>query len=118
MEDIRSILTLAAPLVISQCAQSGILFIDVLLMGRLGPEALAGGALAVSAFYLCYILSFGVISAAGNLVALAHGANRQLEAVSSIRCGILLSLFLSIGMGILLWNIKPVMLILGQDPMQ
>ncbi|PHM47039.1 multidrug efflux pump AbeM [Xenorhabdus miraniensis] len=116
LDDIRSILILAIPLIISQCAQSGILFIDTLLMGKLGPQALAAGALAISAFYLCYILSFGVISAAGNLVAIYHGAGRRRDIVSAIRCGLLLALLLSFGMGILLWNITPLMLMLGQPP--
>ncbi|MGB2784618.1 MATE family efflux transporter [Psychrobacter sp.] len=116
IKNIRSILYLAVPLIISQCAQSGILFIDTLLLGRLGSKMLASGALALSAFYLCYIISFGIISAAGNVVALAHGANRPEDVVSATRCGILLSLILSLLMGILLWNIAPIMLILGQEP--
>ncbi|WP_167376262.1 MATE family efflux transporter [Xenorhabdus vietnamensis] len=116
LDDVRSILTLATPLIISQCAQSGIFFIDALLMGQLGPQALAAGALAISAFYLCYILSFGVISAAGNLVAIYHGAGRRRDIVSAIRCGLLLALLLSLGMGILLWNVTPLMLMLGQPP--
>ncbi|MDN0083644.1 MATE family efflux transporter [Crenobacter sp. SG2305] len=114
MEDSRAIMALAIPLVLSQFAQTGILFIDTLLMGRLGPASLAGGALALSAYYFCYILVFGAVSASSNLVALAHGAGRRREVVAAVRAGILLSVLLSLLIGMGLWHAKPVMLALGQ----
>ncbi|MCW3478389.1 MATE family efflux transporter [Neisseriaceae bacterium JH1-16] len=114
MEDGRAIMALAVPLVLSQFAQTGILFIDSLLMGRLGPAALAGGALALSAYYFCFILAFGAVAASGNLVALAHGAGRRREVVAAARAGILLSGLLSLLIGVALWHAKPVMLAFGQ----
>lgn len=82
----------------------------MLLMGRLGTEAIAGGALALSAFYLCYILASGMVSASGNLVAIAYGSGARCEVIAYIRGGILLSMILSLGMGTLLRDSAPVML--------
>ncbi len=115
MHDARGIGVLAKPLILSQFAQTGILFIDTLLMGRLGAQALAGGALALSTFYLCYVLAFGLVAAAGNLVAIHHGAGRRRDVVAAVRAGLLLAAAASLGFGVLLWNIHPLMLWLGQD---
>ena len=114
--DASSIFVLALPLVLSNFAQSGILIVDSMLMGQLGAQALAGGALGLSAFYLCYTLSFGVVSASGNLVALAHGAGRRRDVVAAARAGMLVAVGMALLMGTLLWNVKPLMLLLGQDP--
>jgi MATE family multidrug resistance protein len=114
-DDALSIFSLALPLIATQCIQSVTLLVNTFLMGQLGPKALAGGALALSAFYMCYILAFGMVSATGNLVAISYGAGRHQEVISTVRSGLLLSLLISLGMGILLWHSTPLMLALGQD---
>lgn len=116
LSDIYAILTLGFPLILSQCAQTSILFIDAFFMGQLGPQELAGGGLALSAFYLCYMLSFGVISATGNIVSQAHSAGHNHDIIAAVRVGVLLSFVLSLIFGALLWNVKPFMLMLNQDP--
>ncbi|CUA83457.1 putative efflux protein, MATE family [Gulbenkiania indica] len=116
MHEVPSLWRLAWPLILSQLAQSGILFVDSLLMGQLGPAALAGGALALSTYFLVYVLAFGVLSASGTLVALAYGAGKRRRLVAAVRAGLVLGAGLSLLAGVLLWHAEPWMLMLGQAP--
>ncbi|GGY12152.1 MATE family efflux transporter [Paludibacterium paludis] len=116
MQEVRPLWRLAVPLILSQVTWTGILFIDSILMGQLGAAALASGALALSTFFFCYVLGAGVISASANLVSLAHGAGNRDEVASATRAGLIVALFSPLFLGVVLWNAKPLMLALGQDP--
>ncbi|BEV72744.1 MULTISPECIES: MATE family efflux transporter [unclassified Paludibacterium] len=113
--ELRPIITMSAPLILSQAAQIGIMFIDSVLMGRLGPEQLASGALALSSYFFCLVLIVGITSAAGNLVALAHGRGDRRAVVAATRAGLLVSTLLCLLIGTLLWHAEPIMLLLGQQ---
>lgn len=114
--ELRPILAMSLPLILSQAAQMGIMFIDSVLMGRLGPDQLASGALALSTYFFCFVLAYGLSSAAGNLVALAHGRGDRRAVVAATRACLLLSAIMTVLIGTLLWHAEPVMLMLGQDP--
>ncbi|MBV8045526.1 MAG: MATE family efflux transporter [Paludibacterium sp.] len=114
--ELRPILRMSLPLILSQAAQIGIMFIDSILMGRLGPAMLASGALALSSYFFCLVLIFGLCAAAGNLVALAHGRDDKRAVVAATRAGLMTTLTLSILIGSLLWHAEPIMLALGQQP--
>ena len=45
MDEVRATLALAWPMILTNLAQIGMTTTDVMMMGRLGPEALAAGAL-------------------------------------------------------------------------
>ena len=112
--ELRPVFAMSLPLILSQAAQIGIMFIDSILMGRLGPGALAAGALALSSYFFCFVLAYGLSSAAGNLVALAHGRGDRRAIVAATRACLLLSLLMSLVIGVLLWHAEPAMLALGQ----
>jgi MATE family multidrug resistance protein len=116
LTELRPVLSMSLPLILSQAAQIGIMFIDSILMGRLGPESLAGGALGLSSYFFCFVLAYGLSSAAGNLVALAHGRGDRRAVVAATRSCLLLSLMMALVIGIVLWHAEPVMLALGQAP--
>jgi MATE family multidrug resistance protein len=113
--ELRPILAMSLPLILSQAAQIGIMFIDSVLMGRLGPDQLASGALALSTYYFCFVLAYGLSSAAGNLVALAHGRDDRRAVIAATRASLLLSVVMTLLIGIVLWHAEPVMIALGQD---
>ena len=48
--------TLALPLIATQLAQIAILTTDVLMMGWLGPDALAAGALGTNIFFVLWVI--------------------------------------------------------------
>ena len=67
---------LAAPLVLAQLAHVAITTTDVLMMGWLGPEAVAAGSLGTHLFFPVFLLGLGVLAAIGPMTAQALGARR------------------------------------------
>src|SRR5260370_3819764 len=65
---------LAAPLAAAQIAQMLMALTDQVFMGRLGAESLAAGGLGTNLTFLLVVLSQGVLTAIGPLVAQARGA--------------------------------------------
>ena len=112
----RPLLRLSVPLILSQAAQMGIMFIDAVLMGRLGPDALAAGALALASYYLCFVLLYGMSAAGGNLVALAHGRGNRMAVCAATRASLAWSAVMILIISLLLWHALPIMLWLGQAP--
>ena len=68
-------LKLALPLVLTQIASMAIGTTDVLMLGRLGPDALAAAALGLSLFYMPMMFGFGLSSALSPQLAQAIGAD-------------------------------------------
>jgi MATE family multidrug resistance protein len=116
LEELRATFTLAWPLVIAQLAQNMLYTTDVIMMGWLGPEFLAAGALA-SAFMMPILLfGIGIVGAVAPLVAQARGA-RDIKAVRRVvRQGFWVSIVLSALLIPILYQIRPIFGALGQDP--
>ncbi|MFK4811600.1 MATE family efflux transporter [Devosia sp. ZW T5_3] len=69
LREARHIVGLALPLSLVQLAQVAISTTDIVMLGWLGGEALAGGALGFFAFNLLRTMGFGLIVGISNLVA-------------------------------------------------
>ncbi len=65
---------LAAPLAATQLGEIAIETTDVMMLGRLGPEALAAGTLGAHYAFFVLLFGFGVVTAVQPLVAQAKGA--------------------------------------------
>ncbi len=107
------LIKLAYPLVLTQLAQFGIVFTDVVMMGLIGPEALAGAGLGGAVFSLLLIFSTGLITVLTNQVT-SHLQDKTLIQ-QFVHTGLFLSFILFIIFGSLLWNIKPILIMLGQQ---
>jgi MATE family multidrug resistance protein len=70
---------LAAPLALALLAEMAMGLISTLMMGGLGPRALAAGGLATNLFFTCLIILQGALSGTGVLAANAVGGNRMGE---------------------------------------
>lgn len=112
--EIRATLWLAGPVVAAQLAQMSMGFVDTVMVGRLGPEALAGVALGNTTFFFLLIVSMGVVQAVGPMVSQARGAGEKEPIERSVRQGLWLGLVLAIPAVLILWNIAPVLRGLGQ----
>ena len=66
---------LALPLVLAQLAQNTISFVDTLMVGKLGNEALAGIAIGSTVFHFVLIILSGVVLGVSPIVSQAIGAN-------------------------------------------
>ena len=113
--EIRQTLVLAAPLVLTQLAQISMGFVDTVMVGRLGAGDLAGVALGSSVFFTLLMVCMGVVLAVGPMVSQAHGAEDTEPMGRSVRQGLWLGLAMAIPAVALLWNIAPVLRLLGQE---
>lgn len=94
--ELRELGRLAWPLVLAQLAQNGMGFIDTVMVGRLGPDALAAIALGNTVFFFILIGFSAVLFSVGPFVAQAYGGGRRDEAARAVRQGLWLALFLSV----------------------
>ena len=76
-DELRATITLAWPLILSNLTMALIQATDVVLMGWLGPQALAASALAINLTWPPIFLAFGVLTAASPMMATALGAKTR-----------------------------------------
>jgi MATE family multidrug resistance protein len=114
--ELRASFALAWPLIVAQLASNLLFTTDVVLMGWLGPKYLAAGTLA-GAFLMPFQLSgVGIVSAVAPLVAQARG-RRDIKAVRRyVRQGFWVSILVASILVPIVLSMKPVYLMLGQDP--
>ena len=114
--ELRAMFTLAWPLVIAQLAQNLLTTTDVVMIGWLGPSHLAAATLATTFLMPFLVAGSGIVGAVAPLVAQARGA-RDIKAVRRIvRQGAWAAIVLAALLTPLLWEIKPILLALGQNP--
>lgn len=63
------LLRLAWPLALGNLAQVAMSATDVIMMGRLGPETVAAGALAANLFYVALVAGIGLLNAGSPIMA-------------------------------------------------
>jgi len=114
-KELGIILRLAGPLIASQMAHMVMVFTDTVMMGHLGPEALAGGGLGAASYNLISFFCVGVIAAVGTLVAIRHGAGDTVSATRLTQNGLWLAWGMALIAALLLWNLEPILLRLGQQ---
>lgn len=78
---------LAAPIVMTQLAWVVMMATDTAMIGRLGPEALAGATLSLMVFFTGYTMCFGVVMATSSLASQAYGARQPRRVRRVIRQG-------------------------------
>ena len=107
---------LAIPLVLTGFVESSLGLTNTLFLSRLGPEDLAAGALVIWFFCTLMVIVWGIFTGISVLVSHRHGAD-DIEGVASIlRDAIWLAIILTIPLFILIWNLAPVFIWLGQSP--
>lgn len=114
--EIRATLALAAPVVLAQLAQVSLGFVDTVMVGRLGPDALAGVALGASMFFTLGLFGLGVVLAVGPVASQAVGAGRPDEAAHVARQGLWVTVLLGPVMMALLVGVSYALRFTGQDP--
>ena len=116
--ELRATVTLALPLIGTQLAQIATMTTDVVLLGRLGADALAAGALGANVVYVLSTFTLGVLMAVSPLVAQAVG--RKLHFVRDARRSVRQGLWAAVAVGvpcmIVIWHTEAILLALGQDP--
>lgn len=96
MAEARQTLALAWPLVFSQIAQIAFFTTDVVMMGWLGPNSLAGISLATALLSPLLVGGFGVVMAAAPMVSQALGAGELKSVRRTVRQGLWVAVLLSV----------------------
>lgn len=106
---------LAAPIVVTQIAHISLSFVDTVMVGRLGAEALAGISLGSTLYFNTLIFCMGVLMAVGPMVSQAFGARQDDPIGRSVRQGLWLAAGLTVAAFVVLWNAAPIYRLLGQQ---
>jgi MATE family, multidrug efflux pump len=117
-DEIRATVALAWPLILTNMTQSLIQSTDVLLLGWAGPAVLAAGTLGINLYFAFFIFGIGLVIAAAPMVAKELGARRHSvrDVRRTVRQTMWSAVVLVVPIWIVLWNTRPILLALGQDP--
>jgi MATE family multidrug resistance protein len=114
--EVKESLNLAVPFALAQLAQSTTGFVDTVMMGWLGSDTLAAGALGAVTFTFLLMIMAATVSAVSPLVATAYGAGNTQEVGQVVRQGFWLAVILAMPVILLLWFSAPLLRAFGQDP--
>ena len=116
LRDVRPTLALAVPLVLVQLSQMSMSFVDVVMVGRLGTEALAAIVLGSTVYFTLALVCVGVLVAVQPTVAQAVGAGDEAAAGRGARQGLWLATLLGVPFTVGLGVMEDVFLWTGQAP--
>jgi MATE family multidrug resistance protein len=75
--ELAALLALGVPMALTQIVQYSVLTVDVLMIGRLGPEPLAASSLGLVIFFAAWLIGFGPAMAVSPMVSQALGADEN-----------------------------------------
>jgi MATE family multidrug resistance protein len=119
LAEIRELLKLAGPLVLTQLAQMAIMTTDVVMLGHYSETALASAQLGNTVFFFCWILGCGPIAAVSPMIAHILGArpNDRAGVRAVVRMGFWSVLLTSLPLVVFLFLfVRPIMLFFHQSP--
>lgn len=118
LTEARAMIALAWPMVMTNLAQTAMQATDVMMMGRLGPGALAAGTLGSNLYFSPMIFGLGLILAVSPMVAFELGRNRHSvrDIRRTVRQGFWISGLVCLPIWLLLWQAEAILTGMGQDP--
>ncbi|MBP2657123.1 MAG: hypothetical protein H6Q69_155 [Firmicutes bacterium] len=115
LSELQKSLLLAGPLVAALLSQKGMQVVNSIVLGSLGPEALAASALADSLYGFLWVLGIGILSAVGVLIARAYGEKNDSSIAIVFFNSIYITFLFSIIAISLLWIAPGFLSLLGQE---
>ena len=114
----RATVRLAYPLVLTNLTLALIHATDVVLLGWVGPRALAAGALGINLYTAFLIFGLGLVTAAAPMLARELGARRHSvrEVRRTVRQAMWAAAAIALPVWLMLWNAEAILLGLGQEP--
>jgi MATE family multidrug resistance protein len=116
IHEIKSISALVLPLMAAFLAQKGMQFIDTMMMGWIGPSALAAAALGTSIFMTVLVFCMGTLSAVGVFIVRAKGADKVHDIKSSLHHGFFVAVLVSLPCMLVIWFAPSILARIGEDP--
>jgi MATE family multidrug resistance protein len=116
--EIAATLRLASPLVLTNLTQAAIQATDVVLLGWLGPQSLAAGALGSNIYVAFLIFGMGLVTAASPLMSRQIGAmpHSVRDVRRTVRQTMWATVTIAVPVLVLLWHAQTLLILLGQDP--
>lgn len=111
-------LALAWPMILTNLGQTAMTATDVMMMGRIGSNALAAGALGSNLYFAPLIFGLGLMLATSPMIATELGRKRHSvrDLRRTVRQGLWLAILVSIPIWIILWNAEAILKAMGQEP--
>jgi MATE family multidrug resistance protein len=105
-------------MVLTNLAQTAMTATDVLVMGRLGADALAAGALGSNLYFAPMIFGLGLMLATSPMLATELGRRRHSvrDLRRTVRQGLWVAVCAALPIWLILWNTEPILLAMGQQP--
>ncbi|HSM41853.1 MAG TPA: MATE family efflux transporter [Afifellaceae bacterium] len=100
----RALLALAAPITGAALVNMGMSITDTVMMGWIGPGALAAGAVISDIQSIVFYFMSGILSIVSPLVARALGAGRPEEAARAMQHGILATFVVALPAFLAIWH--------------
>ncbi|MBY0380893.1 MAG: MATE family efflux transporter [Xanthobacteraceae bacterium] len=118
LDEFQATLTLGAPLVLTNLAQIALTTTDVIVLGRLGPEALAAATLGANLYLGLQIFAIGIVTATSPMMAQAFGRRYRVvrDVRRTFRQGLWSAILLSLLAWLVLWHCEQILFLFGQDP--
>jgi len=114
--ELRRLMELAAPLVVTQLASMMLGVVDTMMVGRMSVEVLAAAALGHVWTFGTLVFAMGVIYGMDPLVTQAHGSGDPVRQGRALQRGLIIAGLVSIPIAALWALTDRAMLLLGQDP--
>jgi MATE family multidrug resistance protein len=116
--EIRAMLQLSWPMVLTNLGQTAMTATDELMMGRLGPDALAAGSLGANLYFMPLIFGLGLMTAASPMIATELGRKRHSvrDVRRTVRQGLWLAIMVSLPIWLFLWQAEAILLAMRQEP--
>jgi MATE family multidrug resistance protein len=114
----RATLVLAWPLILTNLAQTLMTATDVVMMGWLGPDALAAGALGANLYFATMIFGLGLTTATAPMIAreLGRKGHSVRDVRRTVRQGMWMAAGATVPIWIVLWQSEAILLAMGQEP--
>lgn len=118
LAEAKAMLALSWPMVLTNVAQTAMTATDVVMMGHLGPDSLAAGALGSNLYMAVLIFGIGIMAAVAPMISIELGQNRHAvrEVRRTVRQGFWAAATLVGPMWLFLWQGETILLAMGQDP--
>jgi MATE family multidrug resistance protein len=117
LREIRATAALSWPLAVTNLAQIAMGTTDVMMMGSLGPDTLAAGALGTNLYFIALIFGAGLLNATSPMI--ARDLGRDPNAVGDVRGTMRQALWSAAGVAVpcwlVLWWSEPLLIAMGQD---
>ncbi len=116
--EIRAMLALAWPMILTNVAQTAMTATDVMMMGRLGTGTLAAGALGANLYFAPLMFGLGLMLAVSPMMAAELGRKRHSvrDLRRTVRQGLWAAVAIAAPMWLILWQAEAILLVMGQDP--